>query len=104
MIVGLTGPLSQPQASVRSEPALPQADVVSLITTGQLSSGDTSSSIWPNRKSEQREPADRCFDQCSAQRATSKLFGLTRFEINPVIGTAGSTRPDSLWEGASARK
>ncbi|HET9526276.1 MAG TPA: translocation/assembly module TamB domain-containing protein, partial [Pyrinomonadaceae bacterium] len=31
VIVGLTGPLSQPQASVRSEPALPQADVVSLI-------------------------------------------------------------------------
>src|SRR6201988_1511266 len=45
VIVSLTGPLSQPQATVRSEPALPQADVVALITTGQLSSGDTSSSI-----------------------------------------------------------
>src|SRR4030095_2488570 len=25
-----------------------------------------------------------------AQRATSRLFGLTRFEINPVIGRSGS--------------
>ena len=43
--VGLTGPLSQPQAVISSEPALPQADVVSLITTGQLATGDTSTSI-----------------------------------------------------------
>src|SRR4029079_6140516 len=45
IIVTLTGPLSQPQAIVRSEPALPQADVVSLITTGQLSADDTRTSI-----------------------------------------------------------
>ena len=45
VIVSLTGPLSQPQAAVRSEPALPQADVVSLITTGQLSSTYRRSSI-----------------------------------------------------------
>ena len=45
VIVSLTGPLSQPQAVVRSEPSLPQADVVSLITTGQLSSTDTSTSV-----------------------------------------------------------
>src|SRR4029078_2007380 len=34
--VGLNGPLSQPQAIVSSEPALPQADVVSFIKTGPL--------------------------------------------------------------------
>ncbi len=93
VIVGLTGPLSQPQASVRSEPALPQADVVSLITTGQLSSGDTSSSVLA--QSEVGAATSLLTDaliNAPAQRATSKLFGLTRFEINPVIGgTAGST-------------
>ena len=45
VIVTLNGPLSQPQATVRSEPALPQADVVSLITTGTLSSGDAGTSV-----------------------------------------------------------
>jgi translocation and assembly module TamB len=93
VIVGLTGPLSQPQASVRSEPALPQSDVVSLITTGQLSTGDTSSSILA--QSEVGAATSLLTDaliNAPAQRATSKLFGLTRFEINPVIGgTTGST-------------
>jgi translocation and assembly module TamB len=93
VIVSLTGPLSQPQAAVRSEPALPQADVVSLITTGQLSSGDTSASVLA--QSEVGAATSLLTDaliNAPAQRATSKLFGLTRFEINPVIGgTTGST-------------
>ena len=93
VIVGLTGPLSHPQASVRSEPALPQSDVVSLITTGQLSNADTSSSVLG--QSEVGAATSLLTDaliNAPAQRATSKLFGLTTFEINPVIGgTTGST-------------
>ncbi|HEU4511059.1 MAG TPA: translocation/assembly module TamB domain-containing protein, partial [Pyrinomonadaceae bacterium] len=93
VIVSLTGPLSQPSAAVRSEPALPQADVVALITTGQLSTGDTSSSILA--QSEVGAATSLLTDaliNAPAQRATSRLFGLTRFEINPVIGgTTGST-------------
>lgn len=93
VIVGLTGPLTQPQAAVRSEPALPQADVVSLITTGQLAAGDASSSVLA--QSEVGAATSLLTDaliNAPAQRATSKLFGLTRFEINPIIGgTRGST-------------
>ena len=106
VIVGLTGPLSQPQASVRSEPALPQADVVSLITTGQLASGDTSASILS--QSEVGAATSLLTDaliNAPAQRATSKLFGLTRFEINPVIGgTAGSTPAARLTLGRRISK
>jgi translocation and assembly module TamB len=90
VIVGLTGPLSQPQAAVRSEPALPQADVVSLITTGTLTSGDTSTSGL-NRTGIGTATSlltDVLINE-PAQRATSKLFGLSRFEINPVIGGPG---------------
>jgi translocation and assembly module TamB len=106
VIVSLTGPLSQPQASVRSEPALPQADVVSLITTGQLSSGDTSSSILS--QSQVGAATSLLTDaliNAPAQRATSKLFGLTRFEINPVIiGTTGSTPAARLTLGRRISK
>ena len=106
VIVGLTGPLSHPQAAVRSEPALPQADVVSLITTGQLSSGDTSSSILS--QSEVGAATSLLTDaliNAPAQRATSKLFGLTRFEINPVIGgTTGSTPAARLTLGRRISK
>ena len=106
VLVGLTGPLSQPQASVRSEPALPQSDVVSLITTGQLSTGDTSSSVLA--QSEVGAATSLLTDaliNAPAQRATSKLFGLTRFEINPVIGgTTGSTPAARLTLGRRISK
>ncbi len=106
VIVSLTGPLSQPSAAVRSEPALPQADVVSLITTGQLASGDTSSSVLA--QSEVGAATSLLTDaliNAPAQRATSKLFGLTRFEINPVIGgTAGSTPAARLTLGRRISK
>jgi translocation and assembly module TamB len=106
VIVSLTGPLTQPQAAVRSEPALPQADVVSLITTGQLASGDTSASILA--QSEVGVATSLLTDaliNAPAQRATSKLFGLTRFEISPVIGaTAGSTPAARLTLGRRLSK
>jgi translocation and assembly module TamB len=106
VLVGLTGPLSQPSASVRSEPALPQADVVALITTGQLSTSDTSSSVLA--QSEVGAATSLLTDaliNAPAQRATSKLFGLTRFEINPVIGgTTGSTPAARLTLGRRISK
>lgn len=105
VIVSLTGPLSQPSAAVRSEPALPQADVVALITTGQLSTGDTSASILS--QSEVGAATSLLTDaliNAPAQRATSRLFGLTRFEINPVIGTTGSTPAARLTLGRRISK
>ena len=90
VIVGLTGPLSQPQAAVRSEPALPQADVVSLITTGTLTSGDSSTSGLARTGIGTATSllTDVLINE-PAQRATSKLFGLSRFEISPVLGGPG---------------
>jgi translocation and assembly module TamB len=106
VIVSLTGPLSQPQASVRSEPALPQADVVSLITTGQLSSGDTSASVLAQSGvGAATSLLTDALINAPAQRATSKLFGLTRFEISPVIGgTSGSTPAARLTLGRRISK
>lgn len=94
VMVGLTGPLSQPQANVRSDPALPQADVVSLITTGSLASGDTSTSALA--QTGLGTAASLLTDtliNAPAQRATSKLFGLSRFEIDPLIGGRGGSSP-----------
>ncbi|HYK19511.1 MAG TPA: translocation/assembly module TamB domain-containing protein, partial [Pyrinomonadaceae bacterium] len=106
VIVNLTGPLSQPSAVVRSEPALPQADVVSLITTGQLSSSDTSSSILSQSGvGAATSLLTDALINAPAQRATSKLFGLTRFEINPIIGgTTGSTPAARLTIGKRISK
>jgi translocation and assembly module TamB len=103
--VGLTGPLSQPQAVISSEPALPQADVVSLITTGQLATGDTSSSILSQSGlGTATSLLTDALINAPAQRATSKLFGLSRFEINPVIGGSGSTPAARLTVGKRISK
>lgn len=94
VIVDLTGPLSQPQAAVHSEPALPQADVVSLITTGTLSSGDTSNSaLAQSGLGTATSLLTDALINAPAQRATNKLFGLSRFEINPVIGGRAGANP-----------
>src|SRR5262245_5672698 len=94
VIVSLTGPLSQPSAAVRSEPALPQEDVVSLITTGQLSEGDTSNSVLSQSGlGTATSLLTDALINAPATRATNKLFGLTRFEINPIIGGRSGTTP-----------
>jgi translocation and assembly module TamB len=103
--VGLNGPLSQPQAIISSEPALPQADVVSLITTGQLATGDTSTSILSQSGlGTATSLLTDALINAPAQRATSKLFGLSRFEINPVIGNSGSTPAARLTVGKRINK
>ena len=103
--VGLTGPLSQPQAVISSEPALPQADVVALITTGQLATGDTSTSILSQSGlGTATSLLTDALINAPAQRATSKLFGLSRFEINPVIGGSGSTPAARLTVGKRINK
>lgn len=89
----MNGPLTNPQMVVSSEPALPQADVVSLILTGTLSASDASTSVLA--QSGLGTAASLLTDtliNAPVSRATNKLFGLSRLEINPVIGgTNGST-------------
>ena len=88
----IEGPLSHPQTNVGSEPALPQADVVSLILTGTLSSTDTSTSVLA--QSGLGTAASLLTDaliNAPVSRATNKLFGLSRLEISPVVAGTGST-------------
>ena len=103
--IGLTGALSQPQAIISSDPALPQADVVSLITTGQLATSDSSTSILSQSSlGTATSLLTDALINAPAQRATSRLFGLTRFEINPVIGGSGSTPAARLTVGRRINK
>lgn len=104
--VSLNGPLSQPNAIVRSDPALPQADVVSLITTGQLATSDTSASVLSQSGlGTATSLLTDALINAPAQRATSRLFGLSRFEISPVIGgRTGSTPAARLTVGKQINK
>jgi translocation and assembly module TamB len=87
----IEGPLSHPTTTVGAEPSLPQADVVSLILTGTLTSTDTGTSVLA--QSGLGTAASVLTDaliNAPISRATNKLFGLSRLEINPVISSTNS--------------
>jgi translocation and assembly module TamB len=90
IIVSLVGELTNTDnlnATVRSSPALPQADIVSLITTGNLANTDTG--IPTLAQSGINTAAEILTDELinnPLSRATDKLFGLNRFELDPSIG------------------
>ncbi|MBP6002594.1 MAG: translocation/assembly module TamB domain-containing protein [Pyrinomonadaceae bacterium] len=89
IFINLSGPLNdteQLSATLRSSPALPQADVVSLITTGSLT--NTAGGIPTLAQTGINTAAEILTDSIinnPARRATDKLFGLNVFEIDPII-------------------
>jgi translocation and assembly module TamB len=94
VITSITGPLTQPTVNVRSDPALPQADVVSLILTGQLSSGETGgSALAQSGLGTAASLLTESLISAPARRATDKLFGLNRFSIDPLISGRGGESP-----------
>ncbi|MCA1814910.1 MAG: translocation/assembly module TamB domain-containing protein [Acidobacteria bacterium] len=93
-VVQLTGPLSQLTADVRSEPALPQADVVSLILTGDLASNDESqSALSQTGVGTAASLLTETLVSQPVQKATDRLFGLNRFQIDPLIAGRGGASP-----------
>jgi translocation and assembly module TamB len=73
-------------ATVRSNPALPQADVISLITTGNISNSDTG--IPTLAQSGINTAAEILTDEIINKpiaKATDKLFGLNKFQLDPII-------------------
>jgi len=101
----IEGPLSHPQTNVSSEPALPQADVVSLILTGTLTATDTSTSVLA--QSGLGTAASLLTDaliNAPVSRATNKLFGLSRLEISPVVSGTGQAPTARLTVGRRISK
>jgi translocation and assembly module TamB len=105
LFVTLTGALTELNASVRSDPPLPQADVVSLITTGDLAKGDSGlfATAQPGITTAANLLADTLI-AAPARRATDKLFGLSRLELEPVISERGAQPTARLTVGRQITK
>jgi translocation and assembly module TamB len=89
-----TGPLSQLRVELTSDPALPQADIVALITTGQLDPGFAgNSTLARSEVGSAATVAAEALVNAPVRRATDKLFGLNRFEIDPRISDRGVVNP-----------
>lgn len=99
VFVNLSGPLKDSEqltATVRSSPALPQADVVSLITTGNLA--NTTGGIPTLAQTGINTAAEILTDAIinnPVRKATDKLFGLNVFEIDPLISGQNIANPSA---------
>jgi translocation and assembly module TamB len=93
--VTMSGPLSGGlQTTATSDPPLPQADVIALITTGNLSGGpEGTSTLAQTGLGTATSLLTDTLINAPVQRATDKLFGLNRFEFDPVIAGRGGQSP-----------
>lgn len=98
IFIGLNGEVSSTaenlNASLRSNPALPQSDVVSLITTGNLANdaGGIPTLAQGGIDTAARLLTDSIINQ-PLSRATDKLFGLNKFEIDPILSGTRNLNP-----------
>lgn len=84
--VGLSGTPDRPYPVLRSEPPLPETQIVSLILTGDLASEEISTQSVAQSgvglaSSLLSEAVSR-----SVEKRTERLFGINRFQIDPLIG------------------
>ena len=89
-----------------SDPPLPQADVIALITTGNLSGGpEGTSTLAQTGLGTATSLLTDTLINAPVQKATDKLFGLNRFEFDPVIsGRAGQSPTARLTVGRQVNR
>jgi translocation and assembly module TamB len=88
--IDFSGPLNKLQTRLRSEPELPESDIVSLVVTGRLSTDRSTqaASTQTGLGLAQSLLAAGLLEQF--ERGTQRLFGLSRFSIDPLIVGRGS--------------
>ena len=97
VFLGASGPIAEPESlnvTLRSNPGLPQAGVVSLVTTGNLT--NTEGGIPSLAQTGINTAAGVLTENiinAPIRRATDKLFGLNRFEIDPVLAGQRGINP-----------
>jgi translocation and assembly module TamB len=85
-----TGPLAKLQTTLRSDPELPETDVVSLILTGTVA-GDrsTAASVTQTGLGLAQSLLSASLSE-QVERGAQRLFGISRFSIDPLIVGRGN--------------
>lgn len=104
-VAGSLSDLETLNVVLRSSPALPQADVVSLVTAGSLSNTETGIPTLAQSgiNTASKVLADTLINN-PARRATDKLFGLNKFEIDPILAGQRLTPTARLTVGRQINK
>jgi translocation and assembly module TamB len=88
--VAFSGPLPRLQTTVRSEPELPETDIISLVLTGNVSGDRTvTASVTQTGLGLAQSLLSASLSE-QLERGTQRLFGLSRFSIDPLLVGRGS--------------
>jgi len=89
--INFSGTIAKLQTTVRSEPELPEPDIISLILTGSISGGDRSTiaSLGQTGLGLAQSILSASLSD-ALERGTQRLFGLSRFSIDPLLVGRGS--------------
>lgn len=96
IIANFTGPINQPRFRLRSEPSLPEPEVYNLVATGRLQNEDrlsSSSSSQALAQTSLNTAASFIANRASRSvesNVTSRLFGLNRFSVDPLLTGRGT--------------
>lgn len=108
LIVPVAGSVDQLRITPRSEPPLPQADVIALITTGKLANeGGTLSSSQALAQTSVNTIASVIAQPLSRNiesNVTGRLFGLNRFSIDPLLTGRGTDPTARITVGRQVTK
>ncbi len=91
--LNFTGPASKLTLSYRSDPPLPSNDIVTLLALGQTSAEGTVRSGGTTQSSSGSNATALLSEAVSSQLGgrLERLFGITRFRVDPGLTTLGST-------------
>ena len=89
--INFNGTIAKLRTTVRSEPELPEPDIISLILTGSISGGDRSTiaSLGQTGLGLAQSILSASLSD-ALERGTQRLFGLSRFSIDPLLVGRGS--------------
>ena len=89
--ITFNGTIAKLQTSVRSDPELPEPDIISLILTGSIAGGDRSTVGALSQTGLGLAQSILSASLSDAlERGTQRLFGLSRFSIDPLLVGRGS--------------
>ena len=96
LTVLIAGPIDNLRITPRSEPPLPQADVLALMTSGQLpregaiDTGSPTQSLAQTQATNLGTLLAQPLSSRIGSNVTGRLFGLNRFAIDPLVSGRGT--------------
>ncbi len=88
--IGFSGPLAKLKTTLESDPNLPEGDIVSLVLTGNLSSNSSTSAAATQTGLGLAQSLLSASLSAKLEEGAQRLFGLSRFSVDPLIVGRGS--------------